>query len=91
MLVWFFHVISLFVPSISRLDEIPAKAAFMFHMDPNLARADLENAAILAAESSQTVLNELANHARSHVGPVTASDFSSWMNHVKDRNRGRRR
>jgi nondiscriminating glutamyl-tRNA synthetase len=83
VLVWFFHLISLFVPSISRLDEIPAKAAFMFHMDPNLARADLENAAILAAESSQTVLNEIANHVRSHVGPVTASDFSSWMNQVK--------
>jgi nondiscriminating glutamyl-tRNA synthetase len=83
VLVWFFQVISMFVPFISRLDEIPAKAAFMFHMDPNLARADMENAAILGAESSQTVLNELANHARSHVGPVTASDFSSWMNLVK--------
>jgi glutamyl-tRNA synthetase len=83
VLVWFFHVISLFVPSISRLDEIPAKAAFMFHMDPNLARADRENAAILEAGSSQTVLNEIANHARSHMGPVTAADFSGWMNEVK--------
>lgn len=83
VLVWFFHVISLFLPSISRLDEIPAKAAFMFHMDPNLARADLENAAILTAGSSQTVLNEIANHARAHVGPVTASDFSGWLNEVK--------
>jgi hypothetical protein len=73
----------LFLPSISRLDEIPAKAAFMFHMDPNLARADLENAAILGASSSQTVLNEIANHARAHVGPVTASDFSGWPNEVK--------
>jgi glutamyl-tRNA synthetase/nondiscriminating glutamyl-tRNA synthetase len=83
VLVWFFQVISLFVPSISRLDEIPAKAAFMFHMDPNLARADLENAAILEAGSSQTVLNEIANHARSHMGPVTAADFSGWMNEAK--------
>lgn len=83
VLVWFFLVISLFVPSVSHLDEIPAKAAFMFHMDPNLARADLENAAILAAESSQTVLNELANHVRSHIGAVSASDFSAWMNEVQ--------
>ena len=83
VLVWFFQVISLFVPSVSHLDEIPAKAAFMFHMDPNLARADLENATILGSESAQTVLNELANHVRSHMGPVTASDFSAWMNQVK--------
>ena len=83
VLVWFFHVIALFVPSISHLDEIPAKAAFIFHMDPNLARAVQENAAILAAESSQTVLNELANHVRSHAGPVSASDFSNWINEVK--------
>ena len=83
VLVWFFHVIALFVPSISHLDEIPAKAAFIFHMDPNLARAVPENAAILEAKSSQTVLNELANHVRSHVGPVSASDFSSWMNEVE--------
>ncbi len=83
VLVWFFHVIALFVPSISHLDEIPAKAAFIFHMDPNLARAVQENAAILEAKSSQTVLNELANHVRSHVGPVSASDFSNWINEVK--------
>jgi len=83
VLVWFFHVIALFVPSINHLDEIPAKAAFIFHMDPDLARAVPENAAILEAESSQTVLNELANHARAHAGPVTASDFSTWMNEVK--------
>ena len=39
VLVWFFHVIALFLPSISHLDEIPAKAAFIFHMDSDLARA----------------------------------------------------
>jgi glutamyl/glutaminyl-tRNA synthetase len=29
------------------------------------------------------VLNELANHVRSHAGPVSASDFSNWINEVK--------
>lgn len=84
VLVWFFHVIGLFVPSISHLDDIPAKAAFIFHMDPNLARADEENAAALAAGSAQTVLNELANHVRAHAGPISASDFSGWMNQIKE-------
>ena len=83
VLVWFFHVIALFVPSISHLDEIPAKAAFIFHMDPNLARADQENAAVLAAESSQTVLNEIANRVRAHVAPLLPPISPTWLNEVK--------
>lgn len=84
VLVWFFYLISFFLPSVSRLDEIPAKAAFIFHMDANLARADLENAAVLAAESAHIVLAELANHVRAHAGPVEPSDFSAWLNEVKE-------
>ena len=83
VLVWFFQVIALFVPSISHLDEIPAKVAFIFHMDPDLARVEPENAAVLAADSANMVLAELANRAREHVGPVAASDFSKWMDEVK--------
>lgn len=82
VLVWFFHVISLFVPSINHLDEIPAKAAFIFHMDSNLVRADQENAAILAVDSAHVVLTELANRVREHVGSVSASDLAGWMNEV---------
>ena len=82
LLIWFFRLISLFVPSVSHLDEIPAKAASIFHMDPNLARADKENAAVLAIDSAHVVLTELANRVREHVGPVSASDFSEWMNDV---------
>jgi glutamyl-tRNA synthetase/nondiscriminating glutamyl-tRNA synthetase len=83
VLVWFFHVMGLFVPSVSHLDEIPAKAAFVFHMDPDLARANPENATALSAGSVQTVLNEFANHARAHAGPITAADFSGWMSQIK--------
>ena len=37
-----------------------------------------------AAESAQTVLNEIANRVRAHTGPVSASDFSTWLNEVKE-------
>jgi glutamyl-tRNA synthetase/nondiscriminating glutamyl-tRNA synthetase len=84
VLVWFFHVIALFVPSVGHLDEIPAKAAFIFHMDANLARADRENAEILAVDSARTVLTELTNHVRAHAGLVAPSDFTAWMNQVKE-------
>ena len=83
VLVWFFHVIGLFLPVISHLDEIPAKAAFIFHMDADLARAVPDNATVLQAGSAQTVLHELTNRVRAHVGPITGSDFSNWMNEVK--------
>lgn len=83
VLVWFFRLISLFVPSVSHLDEIPAKAASIFHLDPNLARADQENAAILAVDSAHVVLTELSNRAREHVGQLSAADFLGWMEEVK--------
>lgn len=84
VLVWFFHVIALFLPSVNHLDEIPAKGAFIFHMDANLARADRENAEILTVDSAHVVLTELTNHVRAHAGSVVPSDFSAWMKEVKE-------
>ena len=83
VLVWFFHVISLFLPSISHLDEIPAKAAFIFQMDPDLIRADQENAEVLSVESAHVILAEFANRARTHTGPVAPADFTRWTNEVQ--------
>jgi len=84
VLVWFFHMIAMFLPSVNRLGEIPAKAAFIFHMDPNLARADHNNAEIIAAESSRRVLSELSSRIRTKPGPLTAADFSAWMSEIKN-------
>jgi nondiscriminating glutamyl-tRNA synthetase len=84
VLVWFFHVVALLAPSVNHLDALPAKAAFIFHIDPGLARDDEENAAILKTDSARTVLTELAARVRAHSGGVTASDFATWMNEVKE-------
>jgi nondiscriminating glutamyl-tRNA synthetase len=83
VLIWFFHMISLFIPYVSHLDEIAAKAAFVFHTDPNLARADQENADILEVDSAHVVLTELANRVRAHTGPIGGSDFTKWLNEIK--------
>jgi len=83
VLVWFFHMIAMFLPSVNRLGEIPAKAAFIFHMDANLARADQENAVILGAQSARRVLDELSTRIRTKPGPLTAADFKSWMNDIE--------
>ncbi|HXS77534.1 MAG TPA: glutamate--tRNA ligase [Terracidiphilus sp.] len=84
VLVWFFHMIAMFVPSVNRLGEIPAKAAFIFHMDANLTRADKENESVLALESAQRVLTELAARVRSKPGPLSAADFTQWMTEIKN-------
>lgn len=84
VLVWFFHMIAMFVPAVNRLGEIPAKAAFIFHMDPNLARADNENVAILAAPSALRVLAELQSRIRSKPGPISAAEFNGWMDEIKN-------
>jgi glutamyl-tRNA synthetase/nondiscriminating glutamyl-tRNA synthetase len=84
VIVWFFHLVGLFAPTVNHLDLLPAKALFLFRLDPALVRANEENAAILAVDSAQTVLTEVAHRARAHSGPVTAADFSGWMNEVKE-------
>ncbi len=83
VLVWFSHLIEVFAPKVNHLDKLPAKAAFVFHVDPDLARADKENAAILTMDSARTVLTEMADRIRAHSGQVTAADFSAWMTEVK--------
>jgi len=84
VIVWFFHLVGLFAPTVNHLDLLPAKALFMFRLDPALVRAKEENAAILAVDSAQTVLTEIADRARAHSGPVTATDFSGWINEIME-------
>ena len=83
VMAWFGRLLALFLPAVSQLDELPAKAALIFHFDPAAARASQENAAILATESAQKVLAAFAARVQSHAGSVTAEQFKTWMNEVK--------
>jgi glutamyl-tRNA synthetase/nondiscriminating glutamyl-tRNA synthetase len=84
VLVWFFHLVGLFAPKVNHLDDLPKISLFIFRLDPALARANEENAAILSVDSARTVLAEMASRARAHIGPVSVADFSQWMNEVKE-------
>jgi glutamyl-tRNA synthetase/nondiscriminating glutamyl-tRNA synthetase len=81
--VWFSQLVELFVPKVNHLDELPAKTAFVFNVDPEQARAVEENAAILTMDSARTVLTEMADRVRAHSSQVTAAEFSAWMTEVK--------
>jgi glutamyl/glutaminyl-tRNA synthetase len=80
---WFARLLALLVPSVDHLDQLPAKAAPLFAFDPEAARANEENADLLAADSARTVLTEMADRIRAHSGPVTPEVFKAWMNEVK--------
>jgi glutamyl-tRNA synthetase len=80
---WFARLLALLVPAVDRLDQLPSQAVPVFGFDPAAARADIENAAVLAADSACTVLTELASRVRAHAGPVTPEVFKAWMNQIK--------
>jgi len=80
---WFDRLLALIVPSVDRLDQLPLKAAPIFDFDVTAARADAENAAVLAADSAHIVLDELASRVSAHSGAVTPEAFKGWMNEIK--------
>ena len=82
-LLWFVRLVSLYAPYVDRLDQLPAKALFVFGFDPDIARANPENAAELAADSTRTVLSEFAGRVRTESGHVTPETFKRWMEDIK--------
>ncbi|HEY2860862.1 MAG TPA: glutamate--tRNA ligase [Terracidiphilus sp.] len=80
---WFERLVVFLVPSVDHLDQLAAKAALVYGVDPVIARGNAENAAVLGAESSRMVLAELANRVDAHAGPVTADAFKVWLNEIK--------
>ena len=80
---WIEKLVALFLPSLDQLDQLTAKANFIFRFDPAAAREDAENAAVLGSESAQKVLRAFAVRVRAVEGPVTPEQFKTWMNEVK--------
>jgi glutamyl-tRNA synthetase/nondiscriminating glutamyl-tRNA synthetase len=80
---WFVRLLTLLVPAVDHLDQLPEKSAPIFAFDPASARANEENAAVLAVPSADVVLKELASRVRAHSGPVTPEAFKAWMNEIK--------
>ena len=80
---WFAKLLALFVPAVDRLDQLPEKTRFVFRHDVEAAKADLENATLIATESSHKVLTALAERVKADSTPVAAEQFKTWMNEIK--------
>ena len=80
---WFQKLLEVFVPHVDRLDQLPEAAAPVIRFDCDQARASTENAGILAADSSRTVLGEFAARVRTYSQPLAPDLFKAWMNDIK--------
>jgi len=80
---WVSKLLALFVPSIDRLDQLAEKTRFVFGFDVEAAKADPENAELLATESSRKVLAAMAARVRAHDGVVAPEQFKAWLNEIK--------
>ncbi len=55
----------------------------MISYDCDVARANPENAEVLAADSTRTVLGEIGARARTYSQPIAPDLFKAWMNEIK--------
>ncbi len=83
LVTWVERLVALFLPSADRLDQLPSKSQFVFAFDPEAAKADPENAAVLASEAAQKVMAAFAARVRAHSAPVDPAQFKAWMNEIK--------
>ncbi len=81
---WFDKLLAVFVPKVDHLDELPAKAAPVIRFDCDEARSRPENAAILADDSSRTVLGEFAARVRTYSQHIAPDLFKAWLNEIKE-------
>ncbi len=83
VVAWFERLLAVFLPGVDRLDQLPGKAEFVFHIDVDAAKALAENASLLESEAGKKVLTAFAGRVRGAVGPLTAEGFKALMNEVK--------
>ena len=79
VLIWFVNLVQVFSQSIDRLDQLTAKALFVFGFDPREAVRRADNVKILAEPRAGKVLQELDRRLRRHFGEVRAEDFAQWL------------
>ena len=80
---WIEKLITLFLPSLDQLDQLPRKSSFIFRFDPDAAGRDEENSTLLATESAQKVLAAFAARALNTFGPISTEQFKAWMSEIK--------
>ncbi len=82
---WFASVLALILASVDKLDELPARAAMIFEFNPQTAIAAPDNAEVLKAEKTSSVIAAFAKRvaAENAETPLTPERFKAIVNDVK--------
>jgi nondiscriminating glutamyl-tRNA synthetase len=80
---WFSKVVALLGPSVDKLEQLPERAALIFHYDAAAALAAPDNAEVLGGSNTKEVLATFAQLVDSDPSPMTPERFKTIMNEVK--------
>lgn len=81
--LWFERLLTLILASVDRLDQLPERAALIFHYDAAVAIAAADNAEVMNAPNTPTVLNAFASRIQAETTPLTPERFKAIVNEVK--------
>ncbi len=80
---WFAKVVTLLVPSVDKLDQLPQRATLIFRYDAPAALAAPDNAEVLSGPKTKEVLATFAQEVGGDPAPMTPDRFRAIMNEVK--------
>ena len=84
---WFDRILALLLPSVDRLDQLPARASLIFKYDAKAALAAPDNAEVLAWPNTDAVIARFAakilEDESAKAAQLTAERFKQIVNEVK--------
>lgn len=80
---WLAHVTAALASSVNKLDELPERAASIFHFDPAAAIAAPENAEVLNTTSARAVVYIFVAKILAESEPISADRFKSLIKEVQ--------
>jgi nondiscriminating glutamyl-tRNA synthetase len=84
---WLDRITQLLAPSVDRLDQLPEKAALIFHYDAKAALANPDNAEVLGGEHTDAVLArfvfKVLENEEARENRLTPETFKKIVNEVK--------
>jgi nondiscriminating glutamyl-tRNA synthetase len=80
---WLMHVTASLVPSVNKLDELPERAGSVLRFDAAAALATPENAEVLSAPATGTVLDAFAAKIAAEPEPIAAVRFKALIKEVQ--------
>ncbi|HTD22159.1 MAG TPA: glutamate--tRNA ligase [Terriglobales bacterium] len=80
---WFLKVVELLAPYVDQLEQMPERAAMLFHHEAKKALENPDNAEVLKLENTPAVIAAFSKRIAAESGEITAEKFKAIVNEVK--------